>query len=574
MKYLISFFTIALLPFFLFAEQGWAQTPPALPEAPEQISEVDESKGRRYFVLGITEFELENFKEAAELLVKARSYLGPSAGLDFSIADAFYQIDDLVEAAYYGKRAVEMEPENKWYRLKLAEIYRKAGKNQATIDELQKLLEFHPAEVDVIYNLAQVQTMHGKLLDANRTYDRILQLRGPDVQVYFQKFRNFRTLGQRDSALVQLERMSELEPENLGVLQEISRYHLEDGNKTEARKALERALEINPDDEETIVAVADMLVAENKWNEATEMLSRIIRNPRVPAITKVELAQYVMNNYFRNPGNTEIGESAELLITQILEAEPEFGYAHALAAEYFNYIRDDERLMKALIETNRLLPENEPAWRQRIQMLLIEDKFEEAIQVGKQADEAIPDDAFVLFLVGNAYLLKDDSDKAIDWLERAAAAPSQREFRSQIYTVLGDSRSQKEDWEKADEFYEMALRLNRDNDVALNNYAYFLSVRNMELEKALEMSLRSLEAEPENAAYLDTLGWIYFKMGDYEKAHQYIHASIETGDASAVVNEHLGDVYEAKGDMENARKWWQKAFELDESKEHLIEKIR
>lgn len=558
----------------LIAISAHAQVPPELPEPPRQAEqENDESEGRRLFVLGITEFELENFEEAIELLLQAREKLGGSSGLDFAISDAYLETDDLVNAAYYGKKAVEQAPDNKWYRLKLAEIYRKSGRNQATIDELEAILEYHPADIEVLYNLAQVQTMHGKLLDANRTYDRIIQLSGPDIQVYFQKFRNFRTLGQRDSAIVQLENMLDIEPDNIGALQTLSQFYLEDDDVENARKALERALEINPNDEETIIAVADLLIQEEKWEEASEMLSVIVRNPGVSAIAKVELGQYMLNRYTRNPASEALKKATGDLVRLIIESESESGYSHALAAEYYSYIDDEEGLMAALIETNRLLPENEPAWRQRIQMLLMDDKFDEAVEVGKQADEAIPDDAFVLFLVGNAYLLKNESDKAIEWLERASAAPSQRQFRSTIYTVLGDSYAQKKVWESADEAYEMALRLNSANDVALNNYAYYLSTRIERLDEALEMAQKAVKAQPDNAAYLDTIGWIYFKMGNYDQALEYIHASIDTGEASAVVHEHLGDVYEKMGDMENARKWWRKALNKDDSKEHLIEKL-
>jgi uncharacterized protein HemY len=78
---------------------------------------------------------------------------------------------------------------------------------------------------------------------------------------------------------------------------------------------------------------------------------------------------------------------------------------------------------------------------------------------------------------------------------------------------------------------------------------------------------------PGNPAFLDTLGWIYFKKGDYEKAREHIAASIDTGQASATVMEHMGDVYEKLGDMDEARNWWQQALDRDDTREHLREKL-
>lgn len=87
------------------------------------------------------------------------------------------------------------------------------------------------------------------------------------------------------------------------------------------------------------------------------------------------------------------------------------------------------------------------------------------------------------------------------------------------------------------------------------------------------MAIRALELNPENAAFLDTMGWIYFKMGDYEKAYEYIRASIDTGDASAEVMEHMGDVYDKMGEPDRAHYWWQKALDKDENRTYLEERL-
>ncbi len=124
-----------------------------------------------------------------------------------------------------------------------------------------------------------------------------------------------------------------------------------------------------------------------------------------------------------------------------------------------------------------------------------------------------------------------------------------------------------------DEAYELALRYDSENDNAMNNYAYNLSVRGENLERAKELALKAIEVAPENAAYLDTVGWVYFKLGDYDRARRFIKASIDTGSASAEVMEHLGDVYEQLDNLDEAQKWWKQAFEKDSTRTHLQEKI-
>jgi Flp pilus assembly protein TadD len=121
--------------------------------------------------------------------------------------------------------------------------------------------------------------------------------------------------------------------------------------------------------------------------------------------------------------------------------------------------------------------------------------------------------------------------------------------------------------------YEKALKINPDDPFILNNYAYNLSVRGIKLSKALQMAKRAIQKDPKNANFLDTIGWIYYKLGDYEFAKDYIARSLEVNANSAVVNDHLGDVYNAMKDIANALKYWQKAYELSPNSQNIKEKI-
>jgi tetratricopeptide (TPR) repeat protein len=87
------------------------------------------------------------------------------------------------------------------------------------------------------------------------------------------------------------------------------------------------------------------------------------------------------------------------------------------------------------------------------------------------------------------------------------------------------------------------------------------------------MSRISVEEEPANPSFLDTLGWIYFKKGNYDRARHYINASIEAGGSSATILEHMGDVYNKLGDLDQARVWWEKAYETDSERTYLRERL-
>ena len=98
-----------------------------------------EVAGRKAYIQGIEAFSFKEYDRAKELLTNAYELLGPEPGISFALADTYFALNDLALAAFYGKEASSADPENKYYRLKLAEIYKQAGQNQDTIDELTKL---------------------------------------------------------------------------------------------------------------------------------------------------------------------------------------------------------------------------------------------------------------------------------------------------------------------------------------------------------------------------------------------------------------------------------------------------
>ena len=116
---------------------------------------------------------------------------------------------------------------------------------------------------------------------------------------------------------------------------------------------------------------------------------------------------------------------------------------------------------------------------------------------------------------------------------------------------------------------------NPSNIGALNNYAYYLSVERRDLDKAEEMSYKTVKAEPNNSTYLDTYAWILFVKGNYAEARLYIDEAIKNDkDSSDVVLEHCGDIYYMTGDAEGALKYWKQAWDKGNRSDTLKQKIQ
>ncbi len=140
-------------------------------------------------------------------------------------------------------------------------------------------------------------------------------------------------------------------------------------------------------------------------------------------------------------------------------------------------------------------------------------------------------------------------------------------------TLIGETFDLQNESDSALYYYQIHYNYDSNNVYLLNNYAYSLSKVNKDLTKALQMSEKTLEADPNNSAYLDTYGWIQYQIGDYELAKEYVARAIEIGGISAEVYEHMGDIYMKLGNSEEAKKYYIKALDLDAESINLEEKL-
>ncbi|GAE15284.1 hypothetical protein JCM6292_1538 [Bacteroides pyogenes JCM 6292] len=151
---------------------------------------------------------------------------------------------------------------------------------------------------------------------------------------------------------------------------------------------------------------------------------------------------------------------------------------------------------------------------------------------------------------------------------------TRKELISDFYAMMGDMYHTKKQMTEAYAAYDSALVYNPSNISALNNYAYYLSVERRDLDRAEEMSYKTIKAEPDNSTFLDTYAWILFEKGNYSQARIYIDNAMKgDGAKSDVIVEHCGDIYYMTGDTEGALKYWKQALEMGSKSKTLKQKI-
>lgn len=185
-------------------------------------------------------------------------------------------------------------------------------------------------------------------------------------------------------------------------------------------------------------------------------------------------------------------------------------------------------------------------------------------QLPKTADPSQPpsaDDFITLLTISSHLSQAGKGTQAVaaakDALTRAPA--SSPGFTTAALLTLSSAQQRSGDFKGAEESLQRILDRDPNNATALNNFGYFLAERGERLEDALVMVRRAVRTDPKNSSYLDSLGWVYFKLGKFDQAERYLTDALRRDPTSFTLNEHLGDVYRGQNKWEQARTAWQRA---------------
>jgi len=185
-----------------------------------------------------------------------------------------------------------------------------------------------------------------------------------------------------------------------------------------------------------------------------------------------------------------------------------------------------------------------------------------------------PSNIEYLYILSQTELERENFDEAADAISKAVLY---RPDAKTLYILQGIIYDRMGDIEKASNAYQAGIDVpSRDNSALptlLNNYSYLLSQNDGDLQKALEMVQQAVSVEPENSSFLDTFGWVHFKLGNLEQALTNIRKSVSKDPENAEVLDHLGDVYLKMGDIELARESWQNALKNDKENDSIKEKL-
>ena len=527
------------------------------------ISHNDSLRFKMYYYEGVRQQVDGNYAAAYDLF---RHCLG----INPNAAEAYFMLSSYEEvlhgdsaALVYVKKASELSPGNNAYLERLATGYLMTSDVDEAVKAYEKLAANSPERADVLNILVQ---LYGQQKDYDRMLDvlqRMEALEGDSEDLTLAKMRAYSLQGKKQEEFEALKAMSDKHPNDLNYRVMTGNWLLQNGKPDEAYAEYLGVLAVDPENLMAKMSMIDYYRTSGQPLRADSLQEALLVNPKTPVENKVSLMRQVVAD-----SEDTGGDSTEVLniFGKILSQPQETSDIAEMYAAYMTLKRmPQDTISKALENVLAISPDNSAARFQLLQIVWSEQDYDRVVELSRQGLDYNPDEMVFYYFLGLAYIQKDDDDSALDVFRRGVSQiddQSSPALVSDFYSIMGDILHDKGYADEAYAAYDSCLQWKDDNLGCLNNYAYYLSVEGKQLEKAAQMSYRTVQAEPDNSTFLDTYAWILFRQKKYADALQYIDMAVDNDTTgSAVIIEHAGDIHAVNGDIEGALKYWNEALE-------------
>ncbi len=523
--------------------------------------EQSKAKAVDHYLSGALHDFMDRPKQALYEYYKALTYDSSSAQILKAIGRDLYRLEQYERAVDYLRRSLAQNPRDKETLYYLGQAYYKNNDYEHAIDAFEQFYELDPYNPVGHSNLLFLYSRTGATEKLVSLQEFLAEMEGYRGEAAQQLLSLYMRLNRFPEARAVVEKMLERDSTRweywvaYGQILEV----LQDS--TGAVSAYEKAIALNPEEEKALRRLYLFFSRNENWEGLAHSLRRIL--PRIPPNDR--LHYLLAESLFRSGKLTQAREALQPLLAKEEFRSQTLFLLGQIALREENFPEAAARFR----ELTRLEPHSRQAWELLALLYLQEEQPRTALEVLREALAAIPEDSRLLSLYGNVLHQLNRDDEALKALEKAYALDP-RDLTT--ITTLGIIYDERQQYPELDSLYEAALREYPENPLLLNNYSYSLAERGIRLEEALEMAQKAVAQEPENGAYLDTMGWIYYKMGLYQEALEWIQKAVSVREESAEVIEHLGDVHFKLGHVNEARKYWQQA--LDRAPDNTLLKAK
>ena len=529
-----------------------------------------------YFFLEAMRMKGKNEYDAAFGLLQHCLDINPTASSAlYEISQYYMFLRQVPQGQAALEQAVAFAPDNYWYSQGLVSLYQQQNELDKAAALLEKMVTRFPSKQDPLFSLLDIYSRQEKYNDVISTLNRLEKRLGKNEQLSMEKFRIYLQMKDDKKAFQEIESLVQEYPMDMRYQVILGDVYLQNGKKQEAYDVYQKVLAVEPDNPMALFSMASYYEQTGQKELYQQQLDTLLLNKKVTSDTKISVMRQVIaeNEQSSAKDSTQVIELFDRMMKQDMD-DPQIPM---LYSQYLLSKNMEQEAVPVLEQVVDLDPTNKAARLMLVSAAVKKEDYKQIIKVCEPGIEATPDALELYYYLAIAYHQAEQGDSVLSVCNRALehiTPDTRKEVISDFYSIMGDIYHTKKQMTEAYAAYDSALVYNPSNIGALNNYAYYLSVERRDLDKAEEMSYKTVKAEPNNSTYLDTYAWILFEKGNYAEARIYIDNAMKNdGEKSDVIVEHCGDIYFMTGDAEGALKYWKKALEMGSESKTLKQKI-
>lgn len=475
--------------------------------------------------------QAQNFDAAIDLFDYCHRLNPESGAVLYELADLYRYVKNDSLALESLEKACKLYPDNYWYKNRLVGLYLENRRNDEALAMVEEMAQRWPTKSGVLTMLLELYEQKQDYANMVKVLDKIEVKEGKSEQLSMEKFRLFLQMNDEKRAFSEMQALAEEYPNDLRYQVVIGDLYLDAGKKKEALQQFESVEARDPENVTLLLSMVNYYREEGVDSLYQSYLTRLLTHKDVDDETRVRMMTVLVRENLANEG-----DSTQLLslFDKVLEAPQEDTDMLELKVRYMVTKHMSPAEVKPYLrQMLDIDPENEMARQQLLSYAIAEDDTIGVVNICKPAVDYKAEDPIFYYYLGVGYFQLDEKEKAAEafrgGLERVENSDlsNRQQLRVNMYALLGDIYHSMGQDDKAFQAYDSCLIYKQDDARVLNNYAYYLSLKKKDLQRAEEMSRRSNELEPDNATYLDTYAWVLFQMKRYEEAKQYMDRVVE-----------------------------------------------
>ncbi len=500
-----------------------------------------------------------NFQDALKWFDNCLKILPNSPAVKYEIAGLLSIGNDFNNALDLAREAVAGNSGNMWYKVLLANILQEKSMIEEACQVYAEIIDKYP-EKDEFYLLeAGLYASVEKWQKAVDVFDEYEEHYGITEPVSIEKFKLYTKLNDIKKASAELVKLVHKFPdksEYLGLLAELYFNYNQD---KKGLQILDRLLKADPDNGFVHFYLADYYREKKIVGEAEKHIRRALLSDKIDNGFKI---QYILKLILAPDtiGVTDV--QIDSYVALLLEKYNEDLGVRAL---YSDLLKRDGKLDEAKKELEYILGHDRNNYLIWEELLLLYNEMQDFDSMYSRSLEAIryfPEHPLPYLMAGVKLVMDSQIRSALPFFEEGVTLSDENPaMKAQFYANLGECYYQLDSIEKAFKMFDEALKINSNDVLVLNNYAYYLALRKENLSMAEQMITHAVKIEPDNVTFLDTYAWVLYVRENYSQAKFYMKLAIEKSkEISGVLYNHYGDILYKNGEKEEALNMWKKAL--------------